>query len=230
MHILDHIPLRYDKDRLYRELQIERLKGKAGEVEPLIEESFKQLEPKAAYIYLQVEDIAEDMVRLEGGYVLKGAILADKLRSTQTVAPYVVTIGSRLEEKVSELARSNLLHAWLLDRIGNHAVRLSREFLQKIVEEKLAGEVSIFSPGSGTGEFFGIEQQKEIFRILSPEDKIGVTLTDSYLMIPAKSVSGIFTSTQEKYVACQHCPREKCESRRAPFQGEYRLAHVDPRL
>ena len=226
VQILEDIPVQYDLARLSKELQLERLRGRIDEVDQLIEDSYELLDPKALYIYLQVQEISGFTVRLETGDIVNGAILTDKIKCTQTISPYVVTIGSRLEEMSSQLSNTNLLKAWLLDGIGNHALTIVLDYVQKIVEEKLKGTVSNFNPGSGSGEFFGVDQQKVIFRILSPEDKIGVRLTQDYLMIPRKSVSGIFASTEEKYIACQHCPRKKCDSRKVPFKGEYRPAHA----
>jgi hypothetical protein len=45
-----------------------------------------------------------------------------------------------------------------------------------------------------------------------------VRLTESMLMIPRKSVSGIFFPSEEGFVACQLCERENCPSRKAPFR------------
>jgi hypothetical protein len=46
---------------------------------------------------------------------------------------------------------------------------------------------------------------------------IGVVLTDSFLMIPNKSVSGIRFQTETDFRSCQVCRREVCPSRSAPF-------------
>ena len=40
------------------------------------------------------------------------------------------------------------------------------------------------------------------------------------LMMPKKSVSGVFAVTDEEYIACQYCPK-KCEDRASAFRGEY---------
>jgi hypothetical protein len=44
-----------------------------------------------------------------------------------------------------------------------------------------------------------------------------VELTDSFLMIPNKTVSGIYFPTERDFRTCQVCHREKCPNRRAPF-------------
>jgi len=85
------------------------------------------------------------------------------------------------------------------------------------VEETLGANVSCFSPGSGTGRLFGIEQQRVLFEILDPKKNIKVELAPSFLMVPRKSVSGIYAVTRQEYFACQYCPRERCQNRKNPL-------------
>ena len=77
------------------------------------------------------------------------------------------------------------------------------------------------APGSGTTDVWPITQQKELFSIFgNVEDLIGVRLTDKYLMIPIKSVSGILFQTETTFETCQLCPREACIGRRAKYDPD----------
>ncbi len=81
--------------------------------------------------------------------------------------------------------------------------------------------MSRMAPGSGAADVWPITQQKELFSIFgNVEDLIGVKLTDKYLMIPIKSVSGIFFPTKCKFESCQLCPRERCVGRKAPYDPD----------
>jgi len=63
-----------------------------------------------------------------------------------------------------------------------------------------------------------IEQQKPLFELFGDvQATIGVKLTDSLLMLPAKSVSGIYFPTETSFFSCQLCPRERCDSRKAKY-------------
>jgi len=219
--VVDHIPVEYDEKELWRELHVETLKGKKKEITSLIEESRELIKPKAVYTYLEVSRIEEDGVHLESGDLLEGVILVDMLRCGQKVAPYVVTVGSKLENRASKLSRNDVLLGFLLDRIGNYALEIAKENIRSLVEKILGDKVSNFGPGEGTGKLFGIEQQAVLFQILQPHNTIGVRLMPSYLMIPKKSESGVFAVTDEEYIACQYCPK-KCEDRASAFRGEYR--------
>ena len=63
-----------------------------------------------------------------------------------------------------------------------------------------------------------IEQQGELLSLFGDVKKlIGVELTDSFLMIPKKSISGVIFPTEIDFRSCQVCHRENCPSRSAPF-------------
>jgi len=169
---------------------------------------------------LRVIGIEDDDVHLEGGHTLKSIVLADMLERRQEVAPHVVTIGPKLEQDASMLGKENVFRAWALERIGDYALARAALHVRSLVEEKLGDAISSFGPGTGTGKLFGINQQGVLFQILDPFKNIGVSLMPSYLMVPRKSISGVFAATTREYVACQYCPR-KCEYRRRQFSGEY---------
>jgi hypothetical protein len=99
------------------------------------------------------------------------------------------------------------------------ALGASLGYLNKYLTQKYAlGKTSKMSPGAAAADVWPIEQQKQLFSIFgNVEDLIGVKLTDSYLMVPNKSVSGIFFPTEIDFRSCQLCPREVCPGRSAPY-------------
>lgn len=77
------------------------------------------------------------------------------------------------------------------------------------------------APGSGAANVWPLTQQKPLFSLFGDvEELIGVRLTDRCLMIPIKSVSGIFFPNADKFESCQLCQREQCQGRRAPYSEE----------
>ena len=70
-----------------------------------------------------------------------------------------------------------------------------------------------FSPGYGD---FSLDCQPGLFRLLGVQRSIGITLTDSLLMIPTKSVTaviGIAARDAEPPRGCAACDREDCRYR-----------------
>lgn len=221
MKVIDQIPVELDAEELKRALRAGRVREMVMDLAHLMEEGNRLIEPRAVYTFTKVKSIEKDQVHLESGHAMKSIIMADMLENGQTIAPYVVTIGPKLERQVSEIAKGSILQAWILEKIGDHALGKASAYTGSCIEETLGSNMSGFGPGTGTGRLFGIEQQKVLFQILDPPRNIGVCLTSSYLMVPRKSVSGVLAATSRDYVACQYCPRERCESRRKPYSGEY---------
>jgi hypothetical protein len=73
-----------------------------------------------------------------------------------------------------------------------------------------------------------IEQQEKLFSLLgNVKEAVGVTLTESYLMVPNKTTSGVIFPTERAIQTCQVCRRENCPSRRASF-NPYAWEAVQP--
>jgi cobalamin-dependent methionine synthase I len=137
------------------------------------------------------------------------------LEKVGRVFPYVITIGTRLEQKAD--ASKDLLEKYYLDKIGNIALSKARKHLEDYLRSKFAFDgLSYMSPGSLAD--WPIEEQQPLFSILKgAEVSIGVRLTESLLMIPRKSVSGIYFPTEVTFYSCQLCSRQHCEGRKARF-------------
>jgi len=115
---------------------------------------------------------------------------------------------------------SDLLEKYYLDVIGNMALIKTREYLEHYLGSRFAfGCLSFMEPGS-LGDW-PIEEQRPLFSLFrGGEASIGVRLTESLLMIPRKSLSGIYFSTEKVFYSCQLCPRERCEGRKASYDRE----------
>jgi cobalamin-dependent methionine synthase I len=71
-----------------------------------------------------------------------------------------------------------------------------------------------FSPGYGD---FDISWQKELLKLLKCENRIALTLTDGYMLIPSKSVTAVVGFSREKInmnKKCASCANTRCEYRR----------------
>ena len=68
-----------------------------------------------------------------------------------------------------------------------------------------------------------IEEQESLFAVLGDtQASIGVALSESLMMVPEHSVSGVVFPTEARFESCQLCPREKCPGRRAAYdEGLY---------
>jgi hypothetical protein len=117
----------------------------------------------------------------------------------EKVALCICTIGQKLEKEVQNLTQKNeLLRALILDALGSEAVEEVAIQADKMLAEK-AREMNLwpskrFSPGYGKWD---ITQQRFIFNILPGQD-IGVSLRESCMMVPQKSISFRINFYREK--------------------------------
>ena len=145
-------------------------------------------------------------------------MLRRNLDGVGRVFPFVLTLGKAFDEAVE--GTEDMLDKYLLDEIGNMALREARSRFDKHLRSTFALEkIAFMAPGSL--EDWPIEQQKPLFQLLSGvESAIGVSLTSSCLMLPRKSVSGIYFPTEVSFFSCQLCPRERCDGRKARYDKE----------
>jgi len=196
--------------------------GDLSEIEPLVDVALTLIEPRALYKVRYIDEKLDDAVIVDG-MRLTSRVLRKNLDQAERVFPFVITLGRKLGEK--QTVSSDLLENFYLDTIGNVALNSARKQLRHHVKSKFAVEkISSMAPGSLAD--WPIEEQGPLFKLLGGvETSIGVQLTDSLLMLPAKSISGIFFPTAVSFVSCQLCPRKRCESRKAKYDaklsGEY---------
>lgn len=191
--------------------------GDWEQVQTLVDEANKLISPRSFYNVCYIEQKQEDMVFIDGmGF--RSRVLRKNLEGVERVFPFVVTIGAALEQKAQ--GYTDFLHTYYLDAIGNMALRKAREDLEDHLRSRFALKgLSFMSPGSLTD--WPIEEQKPLFSILkTAEASAGVVLTESLLMVPRKSVSGMFFPTEVTFYSCTLCPRARCEGRKAPYDPD----------
>ena len=213
MEILDNISVNLSLDEIRRRLHMKR-DSDFSAVKDLIDIAQELIQPKALYNICYIEKKYEDAVLVDG-LRLKSQVLRKNLDQVERIFPFVITLGSELGEKQN--ACTDLLENYYLDTIGNVALKAVRNHLNQHLQSKFALEkLSSMAPGSLSD--WPIEEQTPLFKLLGDvEAQIGVKLTPSLLMLPAKSVSGIFFPTETSFQSCQLCPRERCESRKARY-------------
>ena len=210
-------------------LNIEEVKSKLRvvdwqQIQNLLEVANPLISAQAVYDVCYMNEKFEDGVIIDG-IRFSSQVLRRNLDRVGKVFPYVVTIGASLEERAGE--STDLLEQYYLDNIGNIALIKARKHLEDHLRSTFALDcLSYMSPGSLVD--WPLEEQRPLFSLLKgAEESIGVRLTENLLMIPRKSVSGIFFPTEVTFYSCQLCRREKCEWRKAQYNEdltkEYKL-------
>jgi len=220
MEVLNNIPINLDIEAVLKRMH---MRNKREDIErgiqELIEIAHPVAKPKAVYELCFVNNKNEDSLDI-GGVNFTSRVLRINLDQAGRVFPYVVTCGRELDE-ITFLSHE-FIKAYYMDQIKETVLVLARSYLEDYLKRNYAlEEISRMSPGSGPADVWPITQQKELFSIFgNVEELIGVKLTDKCLMIPIKSLSGIYFPTKCKFESCQLCPRERCIGRRAPYDPD----------
>ena len=129
------------------------------------------------------------------------------------------TIGLGVDRLIARANVSDVTAAAIYQAAGAAAVEawsdeVNEKLLQEAREEGLFGRPR-FSPGYGD---FSLEHQKDFSRVLEMP-RIGITLSDSLLMTPSKSVTAVIglseTDRRCPVSGCEGCEmRESCAFRR----------------
>ncbi len=199
---------------LLRSLRLDEASDDAKTVLGLIEEAMKVAKPKAIFKEAFIDDKGHDYVIIDG-FRFKSRVLRVNFDEVHRVFPYVVTAGRELDEWSNGV--EGMLEQYWADQIKEFILGTAyNDFIARLTEAYGLGTTASMNPGSL--EDWPISEQPKLFSLIGdPFQGIGVELTDSYLMVPAKSVSGIRYSTQVTYENCQLCSRENCPNRRAPY-------------
>ena len=213
--ILDSIPLHINTEELLQELCVSQGSRHVDEVKRLADDAQAIGRPKALYKVAPIESRGEDCVVIEDT-VFTSRVLRINLEQAHRVFAFVATCGTELDDWVD--STTDMLHGFWAAQIKEKALRTASTYLRGHIEERYQpGQMSVMNPGSLAD--WPMREQRAVFRVLGdPEDAIGVRLTNSLLMIPTKSVSGILFPTEVSFASCQLCPMERCPSRRTPYE------------
>ncbi len=181
----------------------------------------ENLEPKTIYANFEIEKVLDEKVYFKAGNIFTGPNISKILEGSQTSTIFLMTLGSKTDRIIKEVNDSgDMLATIVMDAItteilsilGNHVGDLIKE---EGIREKGWGSTCKYSPGQYK---WTIEEQKEIFSMVDGK-KIGVELNKSYLMLPFKSISGVYgfgplERIDKTRIACDLCPRENCIGRK----------------
>lgn len=216
-YLLDEIPFVLDELALQRRLHVTADSSDAAELAQLCAQAREVARPKALYRLAYV-DAKDDSGVVVDGVRLDSRVLRVNLDTAHRVWVYTATCGTELGEWAEQLD-DVLLQFWS-EAIKEAALGAAIRALNADIDNRFTpGKTSAMAPGSLVD--WPLSQQRPLFEILGDaQASIGVRLTDSCLMMPNKSVSGVRFSTEVSFESCQLCPRPDCPNRRARYDAE----------
>lgn len=150
----------------------------------------EQMEPGRVFRIFPVEGVKEGQVDL-GFSVIHSRDLAKNLEGCSQAAFLAATLGSRTERLVQRYRRMQMSRAVVFEAVCTEAIERYCDGCEEEIRRMLGpgwGLRPRFSPGYGD---FPLEYQRELLGVLDAAKRIGLTLTDSLLMAPSKSVTAV---------------------------------------
>ncbi|MBN1881247.1 MAG: hypothetical protein JW885_03655 [Deltaproteobacteria bacterium] len=174
--------------------------------------------PRAVWEMYEVGEIDDGRVVL-GSVEFTGTMPIRVLTGADMAAVCVMTIGPGVDREVSRrFADGDSLGGMLLDVLGTAALASVGIHLRNRLEKEEATSrgLSMTAP-FGPGQcHWDLRDQRALFSLVDAES-IGVSLDDSCLMNPKKSVSAIVGIGDEKNIltltSCDLCDRPRCTGR-----------------
>ena len=169
--------------------------------------------------YYPYDSTTHTIIAESGDLSLTSDAICRHLAEAEEVAVMAVTVGSAVEEAIdSAFSAGEYSRALLLDAAATTATEACADYLNRTVtsEAKRRGLYTAFRFSPGYGDW-DITVQSDIVR-LSEGDSIGITVTESSMLIPRKSVTAVIPLRAQKAEAlahgCSACTHQKCPSRK----------------
>ena len=153
-----------------------------------------------------------------GGITVKSKNLARHLTCCRSAVLLATTLGTEADILLRRLGVQDMEKALIAQAVCAAMIEAYCDSIESELSKKkeLDGlhPTTRFSPGYGD---FDIAHQKDILRLLNCE-RIGLTLTDGYMLIPSKSVTAVIGFSRERKQVlgkCSYCAVKECDAREA---------------
>ena len=188
-----------------------------------IQDSFRELERLAdkKSIYRIFELSLKDENELKIGNVeIYSRNLRTNLKDCKQVVLFAATLGAEVDRLIRKMQVVDMAKAVVMQACAATLLEEYCDELQQKIAEHMQEQGKYirprFSPGYGD---FSIQHQKAVLSMLEVSKRIGVTMTDSYMLTPTKSVTAVIgigdAEMNCNLNSCEECDKTDCTYRRS---------------
>jgi hypothetical protein len=218
------IPVVLNVEAVVKRLRMGRIGDRLGDMALELAETAREIaRPRAIYRIAHPRIVDNATVDI-GGVIFKSKVLNKLLQGSDTVYPFIATIGKELDEL--PISPQEMMKNFCLDSIKTVVLVNAVDYLAEYVREKYnIPQVALLNPGEI--EDWHITQQRPLFSLFKdPQSQIGVSLTAGGVMKPIKSRSGFIFANETGFLSCQLCTQLKCLGRRAKYDPELQKQYL----
>lgn len=154
------------------------------------EELIKAIKPRYVYRTFNIKETYEGMEICGSSLLLKGKDISSHLKGCSRCVLLCATLSSDVDKLIRTYEAEGMEKALIADSLASAAVEQVCEEAEKEIREAL-GNYSYtwrFSPGYGD---LPLDIQEEFLNVIDAPKRIGVSVTDSLILIPRKSVTAV---------------------------------------
>ena len=181
--------------------------------EKLIEECEKELlnavSARCCYARSEVRFVRENVVDIGFGEI-ESRDLYRHLKGCHSVILLAATIGIGVDRLIGKYSRIAPAKSVIIDALGSSAIEYWCDMAELDITKNEKKHCSRFSAGYGD---FSLSCQRDFVRCLDVARKLGITLSDSLLMTPTKSVTAVIGLGAEARTCgnkCMSCNNRQC--------------------
>jgi hypothetical protein len=180
----------------------------------IIEEGRNIIAAKGGFTIIDDIEILKDSIKVSDTHFETGKIIAGSIRKSEKIAVFACTAGPGIKEEYERhIKERDPLKAFLVDTLGTVAVEKAMDMIHDSIKSNLASAglfcTNRYSPGYCG---WNVSEQFKLWKFL-PAGYCGISLTDSALMLPIKSVSGIIgigKDVRKQPYKCSVCELDNC--------------------
>ena len=183
-------------------------------VNGLMEEIAGRVQPYCGYVLVDGKIIDRQSIGVNGFCLNTGGIITHAMKEADCYAFFTATVGKRFDDYCHDFKTSgDTLRFFIADAIGSVLAEAVVNWLMKKLAQKASEENWFISNNYSPGYCdWPLTDQKKIFSLF-PAGMTQVELTDSCLMVPIKSVSGIVAvgaKVKKRPYGCDICKMTQC--------------------
>lgn len=216
---LTDIPFRLNQADFFRQWEIdEDSPDDVEEFGALIARAQAVGRPKGLWREFPLRSTDDDSVEI-GGTAFHSRLLAKMLKGKKRCWVFCITCG---KESDALLDPADPLVSWRADELRMQMLHVARLAVENDLKTRCrVAKVISLAPGTGqTEQLWSITALRDLFALVGGDftTRLGVELTPECLMLPAKTVCGIYIESEHDFQSCMLCRKENCPNRRAAFE------------
>ena len=187
------------------------------DVERIARELEETVAPRSIYHDFDFIGTVDGFQLPAAGLALSGGLAKRMLNGCSRVILMCCTLGEAFDALLRAAQARDMARAVTLDACGSAYVEAACDAAEEVIVTRHPGQylTDRFSPGYGD---LPLSLQPQLLQALDAPRRVGVTCTDSFLMIPAKSVTAVLglsdTPRPSRIRGCAFCSmRDHCPYR-----------------